>query len=69
MSGMGVVGLVGMRPGGACLGSSQGLRMDPHTQVIAEQTQSFGWYAKTQVAAHCAAPQDFGNRRCGVPST
>ena len=22
-----------------------------------------GWYATTQVAAHCAAPQDFGNRR------
>ena len=32
LGGMGVVGLVGMRAGGACLGSSQGLRVDPHTR-------------------------------------
>ena len=34
MGGMGVVGLVGMSPGGTCLGSSQGLRPDPQAGAL-----------------------------------
>ena len=69
LGGMGVVGLVGMRPGGACLGSSQGLPPDPHTQVIAEQTQSLAGTRRPRLRRTAPRPRILAIAACGVPST